>query len=108
MIEYIVVIAFGLLILVSGDPSPIEKLAQSIKDYYRGYAYGISLSDYPDGLELDDLRNACIAAGRSSTECDQAIDAVGVMARITRLIGRRMPPINPRPPTITIGDLTGF
>lgn len=45
MIEYIVVVAMGVLILIEGGSSaPVMAVAAAIKNAYQGFAYAISLS----------------------------------------------------------------
>lgn len=51
MIEYIVVLAFGVILLIQADAtgsSPVQKLATAIKDYHRHYTYGMSIATIPD------------------------------------------------------------
>lgn len=44
-IEYIIVVAMGVLILIEGGSSaPVLAVAAAIKDAYQGFAYAISLS----------------------------------------------------------------
>ncbi len=49
MIEYTIVLAFGVLTLTTGPMQDvIATLTQRIQDHYTGYSYAVSLSDYPD------------------------------------------------------------
>lgn len=49
MIEYTLVLAFGVLTLTTGPMQDvIANLTQRIQDHYTGYSYAISLSDIPD------------------------------------------------------------
>ena len=47
-VEYIVVLAVGVLVLVSGNDPPIAKLASAIHEYYTDYSYAISFSSMPN------------------------------------------------------------
>ena len=75
MIEYIVVTAFGLMILLGpGVDLMREELPKVLRDNHRGYSYAISLSSLPPYGTGEEYRNAMVAAG-----IDQAtIDALGV------------------------------
>ena len=49
MIEYTIVLAFGVLTLTTGPMQDvIATLTQRIQDHYTGYSYAVSLSDIPD------------------------------------------------------------
>jgi len=42
-IEYFVVVAFGILVLIEGgNTSAVSQVVTSLKDLYQGYAYAIS------------------------------------------------------------------
>jgi hypothetical protein len=44
-VEYIVVTAFGILVLIEGgDSAPVAAVMTALKDAYRGFAYAISYS----------------------------------------------------------------
>ncbi|MHB1280598.1 MAG: hypothetical protein ACYCYL_05110 [Acidithiobacillus sp.] len=46
MVEYIIVLIFAIIVLVSisaGSPSPIDQLATALKTYWQNYSYIISL-----------------------------------------------------------------
>jgi len=44
-VEYIVVTAFGILILIEGgDSAPVAEVVMALKNAYRGFAYAISYS----------------------------------------------------------------
>ena len=75
MIEYIVVTAFGLMILLGpGVDLMREELPKVLRDNHRGYSYAISLSSLPPYGTGEAYRNAMVDAG-----IDQAtIDALGV------------------------------
>lgn len=48
LIEYLVVLMVGVIVLVTGDNPPIQRLATAIRDYYTDYSYAISISSMPD------------------------------------------------------------
>ena len=51
MIEYIVVLAFGVMLLIKGDASgasPVEKLADAIRNYHKHYSYAMAIATIPD------------------------------------------------------------
>lgn len=47
-IEYLVVLLVGVIVLVTGNDPPIQKLASAIRDYYTDYSYAISVSSMPN------------------------------------------------------------
>lgn len=49
MVEYTVVIAFGILTLSSAPmKDAVSLLMETVRQNYQGYSFAISLSDYPD------------------------------------------------------------
>ena len=57
MVEYTVILAFGLLVLLGPGGDVIRELAEVMKNNYRGYTYALSMSPLPDfdtGPELRD------------------------------------------------------
>jgi hypothetical protein len=48
LIEYLVVLMVGVIVLVTGDNPPIQRLATAIRDYYTDYSYAISISSMPN------------------------------------------------------------
>lgn len=111
MIEYTVVMAMLLFVLLrpnSNGLNVIEKVSGEIRDYYRGYAYAVSLSDYPDALTFAELIDACIRAGGSQVQCNNAVDAVTVVNTAINQIGSGLPSVPINPPTITLRDLLPF
>lgn len=47
-LEYIVVLMFAVIVLVSGSNPPIKMLATAIQEYYTDYSFAISVSAMPD------------------------------------------------------------
>lgn len=50
-IEYLVVLMFGVMVLVTGNDPPIQKLARAIQEYYTDYSYAMSFSAMPNCYE---------------------------------------------------------
>jgi hypothetical protein len=51
MIEYVVVLAFGVILLIQGsatEEAPVKKLATAIRDYHKHYTYAMAISTIPD------------------------------------------------------------
>ena len=57
MVEYTVILAFGVMVLTSGGADRMVQLLDIINDLYSGYSYSISLSDTPDHDTLYDYLN---------------------------------------------------
>jgi hypothetical protein len=85
MIEYTVVCAFALITLttvpipsdVCRDPvgvarSAVGCLTGVLRDNYEAYAYTVSLSEYPDVGEWDEVIRQCEASGRDCTPLYEA------------------------------------
>ena len=46
MVEYTVILAFGVMVLISGEDIFVE-IRDVLRDNYKGYSYSISLSEQP-------------------------------------------------------------
>lgn len=60
MVEYTVILAFGLMVLLGPGGDVIAALADVLKNNYRGYSYSLSMSPLPDfdtGPELREYIN---------------------------------------------------
>lgn len=66
-IEYVIVLLVGVIVLVTGENPPIQKLAGAIRDYYTDYSYAISISSMPDCFYTKE-------AGPVTVEADKCID----------------------------------
>lgn len=66
-IEYVVVLLVGVIVLVSGNDPPIQKLAVAIRDYYTDYSYAISVSSMPNCFTSKDI-------GPVSVGVDKCVD----------------------------------
>ena len=56
MVEYTVILAFGVLVLLGPGGDVIKELEDVFKQNYRGYSYAMSLSTLPDFDNGDDFR----------------------------------------------------
>lgn len=81
MIEYIVVLAFGVIILMQGGNSaPVKQVATAIKDYHEHYSYAMSIAYIPDcdyQLSLDKsttLGDIVTLTGGATIGFDRCID----------------------------------
>ena len=64
MIEYCIVVTFGVLTLTTGPMrDAIFDLVDVIEDNFQGYSYAVSLSDYPDHTNSADLEAYLVSRG---------------------------------------------
>lgn len=70
-VEYLVVLLFGVLVLVTGENPPIQRLASAIKEYYTDYSYAISVSSMPNCFKKEEAEIAGITA---TVTVDQCVD----------------------------------
>ncbi|HJV76475.1 MAG TPA: hypothetical protein VJ654_19820 [Noviherbaspirillum sp.] len=68
-VEYLVVLLFGVLVLVTGENPPIQRLASAIKEYYTDYSYAISVSSMPNCFIKEEAAAAGITATVTVDEC---------------------------------------
>lgn len=69
LIEYIVVLMVGVIVLVTGDNPPIQKLATAIRDYYTDYSFAISISSMPNCYESKSASGAGMSASVTLDKC---------------------------------------
>lgn len=76
MVEYTVVLVFGVLALTTGPSGDaIQDLLDAIKENYRGYSYAMSLSEAPEFDSADDYVAYLQAQGLEQDEIDRlAVD----------------------------------
>jgi len=76
MVEYTVVLVFGVLALTTGPSGDvIQELLEVIKENYRGYSYALSLSEAPDFDSAADYALVLEAEGLEQDEIDRlAVD----------------------------------
>lgn len=64
MIEYCVVVTFGVLTLTTGPMKDvIFQLLDTIENNFQGYSYAVSLSDTPDHTNSADLEDMLVLQG---------------------------------------------
>ncbi|OGT79172.1 MAG: hypothetical protein A3H91_09695 [Gammaproteobacteria bacterium RIFCSPLOWO2_02_FULL_61_13] len=76
MVEYTVVLVFGVLALTTGPSGDvIQELLDVIKENYKGYSYALSLSEAPDFDSAADYALALEAEGLDQDQIDRlAVD----------------------------------
>ena len=75
MVEYTVVSVFGVLVLTTGlGGDYIIQLTDAVRDNYDGYSYAVSLSDYPDKEDYNDLRDMYEEQGMPSEQREYLTD----------------------------------
>jgi len=104
MAEYVVVMAFGIMALTLGDPSPVERLADVINENWRGYSYAISMSDIPDTIDMASAQAQYLADGGSTSTMGKATNYNGMLSSISDHIGD-LPEYCKEMPTIQLRDL---
>ncbi len=57
MVEYTIVLAFGVMVLYGPGGDVIEELEEVFRNNYRGYSYAMSLSALPDFGNGEEYRN---------------------------------------------------
>lgn len=81
MIEYAIVLAFGVVILMQGgNDAPVKQVAKAIKDYHEHYSYAMSIAYIPDcdyQLALDKsatLNDITVLTGSATVGFDRCVD----------------------------------
>jgi hypothetical protein len=67
--EYLVVLAFGVIVLVAGPNPPIQQLATAIRDYYTDYSYAISISSMPNCFDSKSAGAGGVSATATLDKC---------------------------------------
>jgi len=71
MIEYTVVIVFGILTITTGPMREvILEVMDTIRANYRGYTYTVSFAEIPEAASTSAVRDLLRAQGQSSSEVD--------------------------------------
>ena len=70
MIEYTVVVTFGVLVLTTGPGGDLiaNNLIPAVRNNYEGYSYAVSLSDYPDGSDCSVIEPMLVAQGLTASQ----------------------------------------
>lgn len=63
IVEYTVVSASLLLVAAGPGADYVADLTDAVRDNYRAYSYAVSLSDFPDKEDLDDLNDMYVDQG---------------------------------------------
>jgi hypothetical protein len=77
IVEYTVISSILVLALLVVDGDIIVKLNNAIKQNYDGYSYAVSLSDYPDKKDYDDLISMYNAQGMPGEQREYLTDNPG-------------------------------
>ena len=104
MVEYTVILAFGILVLTSGGSDRIVQLLDVINDLYSGYSYSISLSDTPDHDTLYDYLNDPDVV--SPVDPNDIVDKINQYTHFPTLQG--MPPGLPNSPADILAGAISF
>ncbi len=76
MIEYTVIIVFGILTITTGPMKEvISDVMDSIRGNYQGYSFNLSLSDLPDASSSSKVRTLYKEQGLSNDEIDYLVDS---------------------------------
>ncbi len=98
MIEYAIVLAFGVIILIQGgDSAPVKQLATAIKDYHEHYSYAMSIAYIPDC-------DYQFAYDKSASLNDIATLTGGLAVGFDRCIDWQ----NPKVPTLAVSGSLAF
>lgn len=68
-VEYLVVLMFGVMVLVTGEDPPIQKLARAIQEYYTDYSYAMSFSSMPNCFETASASGAGMGVTVTVDKC---------------------------------------
>ena len=78
MVEYTVILAFAVLLLMGPGGDVLLDLAAVIKNKYRGYSYAMSLSTMPDFDTGPDLRAHIEALNLDTPVDEQTIERLSI------------------------------
>ena len=74
-VEYVIVATVGILVLTTGPgEDAVQAAMEALQDNYRGYSYAVSLSDYPDARDEDELRDLLLEQGVPVDEIEHFAD----------------------------------
>ena len=109
MVEYFIVLAFGIIVLTTGDPSPMKKLADVIKQNWKGYSYAIALSDIPDTVDMGQAQFQYLSDGKNPGSIIYATDHMQMLTDMNqhiRDISAKLPNYCSKMPKIRLTDVT--
>ncbi len=78
MVEYTVILAFGLLVLLGPGGDVLRDLADVMKNNYRGYTYAMSMSPLPDFDTGPELREYVEGLNLEPQLDEQSLDLLTV------------------------------
>ena len=78
MVEYTVILAFGLLVLLGPGGDVLRDLADVMKNNYRGYTYAMSMSPLPDFDTGPELREYVEGLNLEPLLDEQSLDLLTV------------------------------
>jgi hypothetical protein len=78
MVEYTVILAFGLMMLLGPGGDVLRDLADVLKNNYRGYSYAMSMSPLPDFDTGSELREYVEGLGLDPELDEQTLDRLAV------------------------------
>jgi Flp pilus assembly pilin Flp len=98
MIEYGIVLAFGVIILIQGgDNAPVKQLSKAIKDYNEHYGYAMAIAYIPDC-------DYTLAYDKSASMADIATLTGGIAVGVDRCIDWQ----NPKVPSLSVSGSMVF
>lgn len=80
MVEYVIVVAFGVLLIVGvgAEDGPLSAVVgdavDAVKSNYEGYSFAVSMSDYPDVDSSIEYREMLEAQGVPEERIDYLVD----------------------------------
>lgn len=78
MVEYTVIFAFGIMLLMGPGGDVLLDLAAVMKNKYRGYSYSMSLSTLPDFDTGPELREYIVGLNLDPAVDDETLDRLTV------------------------------
>ena len=78
MVEYMVILSFGILLLMGPGGDVLVELEHVFKNNYRGYTYALSMSPLPDFGNGQELRDHIADLGLDPELDDETIDRLAV------------------------------
>lgn len=66
-IEYMLVVALAVLVLISGNPSPVQMLVNAIHEHFTHYSFAMSISSIPNCVSNKN-------AGGATMSVDKCVD----------------------------------
>ena len=109
MVEYVIVLAFGVMVLTTGDPSPMEQLADVIKQNWKGYSYAMSLSDIPDTVDIGAAQVQYLADGKVPASINFATNFNQMLSSMNSHVGSissKLPNYCSKMPDIKLANVT--